>query len=290
MTISITEQQAYLMGWAYKIESHPFTEDVKNIMSPDELDCIITGNQTTIVFNNYAIYSLLRGVRRNDFIRGFFDRVGTIDTMTNVTMPISLLTDEMTSILDSVQSSKGIWIGINALEFLSTLYYPGVTNYRIKNYLEFVRWAVPHVDKQTSIPTFNWMKKREDAVAPLKNRFSDSGFDLTVVSKIKEFNNVCYYDTGIAVEPSNGYYFEIVGRSSISKTGWMIANNIGIIDASYRGSIIIALVRVNPAVVEIKLPMRIAQMIPRKLHIMNGVEQTIVSDTTRGTGGFGSSG
>ncbi len=134
------------------------------------------------------------------------------------------------------------------------------------------------------------MKTREDAIAPTKNRFSDSGYDLTVLSKIKESNGVIYYDTGIAVEPENGYYFEIVGRSSISKTGWMVANNIGIIDASYRGSIIVALVRVNQTADEITLPMRLVQMIPRKLIFMEGVEKMSLSDTKRGTGGFGSSG
>jgi dUTP pyrophosphatase len=70
----------------------------------------------------------------------------------------------------------------------------------------------------------------------------------------------------------------------------MLANNIGIIDATYRGSIIVALVRVNDNADEIKLPMRLVQMIPRSLILMNNIEVDSLSDTVRGSGGFGSSG
>jgi len=141
-----------------------------------------------------------------------------------------------------------------------------------------------------SIPEFKWKRTLENAVEPTKNIPSDSGYDLTVISKIKELNGVCYYDTGICVEPPTGFYFDVVGRSSISKTGWMLANNIGIIDATYRGSIIVALVRVNDNADEIKLPMRLVQMIPRSLILMNNIEVDSLSDTVRGSGGFGSSG
>jgi dUTP pyrophosphatase len=288
MTI-ISEQQAYLMGWVHEIKSHGIEGCKGRLMSPPILTCIISDLNTVGVFG-YANYSSLESVRRKDFIRGFFDRNGVINNLVDVRMPVSLLTDEMMSVIDSVQSTDGVWIGVNALEFMATLYYPGVTNYVVGNYHAFVRWAEPDASKQSELPTFKWKKTREDAVAPTKNRFSDSGYDLTVLSKIKESNGVIYYDTGISVEPSNGYYFEIVGRSSISKTGWMVANNIGIIDASYRGSIIVALVRANQTACEIETPMRLVQMIPRKLILMNSLEELSLSDTKRGSGGFGSSG
>jgi dUTP pyrophosphatase len=205
----------------------------------------------------------------------------------DVQMPVSLLTTEMLSAIDSIQTTPGVWNGVNALEFLASMYYQGVTNYVVENHQKFVNWANPGSNE---LPTFKWTKVREDAVAPVKNRFSDTGYDVTVISKIKESNGVIYYDTGISVEPPNGYYFEIVGRSSISKTGWMLANNVGIIDASYRGRLIVALVRVNQSAAEIELPMRLVQLIPRKLILMNGVEEKSLVDTKRGIGGFGSSG
>jgi dUTP pyrophosphatase len=143
---------------------------------------------------------------------------------------------------------------------------------------------------KSPIPEFKWKRTLENAVEPTKNISSDSGYDLTVISKIKEFNGVCYYDTGICVEPPDGFYFDVVGRSSISKTGWMLANNIGIIDATYRGSIIVALIKVYDDADEIQLPMRLVQMIPRSLILMENIEVDSLSDTVRGSGGFGSSG
>jgi dUTP pyrophosphatase len=283
MTI-ISEQQAYLMGWVHRIEEYPHQKNRE--MSTQILNSIVSDTQTIGVFS-YALYKSLENKRRIDFIRGVFDRNGFIDIYNNVRIPVSLLTLEMLLEIDSCQTTPGVWTGVNALEFLASMYYQGVTNYLVENHQKFVNWANPGSNE---LSTFKWTKVREDAVAPVKNRFSDSGYDLTVISKIKESNGVIYYDTGLSVEPPNGYYFEIVGRSSISKTGWMLANNVGIIDASYRGRVIVALVRVNQSAAEIELPMRIVQLIPRKLILMNGVEEKSLEDTKRGIGGFGSSG
>jgi dUTP pyrophosphatase len=290
MTI-ISEKQAYLMGWAYNINSTPYNITDEFNMNPHELNKIVSDPRCrTIGIFGFADYSLLEDVRRIDFMRGFFDRTGKIHAQITVEFDSTSLNIEMMSVIDALPSSPGLWEGINAIEFLATMYYPGVTHYSIDNYLTFTRLAYPHEWGITELPSFKWMKTDDNAVAPVKNRFSDAGFDLTVIKKMKVLDGVYYYDTGISVEPQNGYYFEIVGRSSISKTGWMLANNIGIIDASYRGSIIVALVRVNPDACEIETPMRLVQMIPRKMVAMNGFETVSLSDTKRGYGGFGSSG
>lgn len=129
-----------------------------------------------------------------------------------------------------------------------------------------------------------------DAIPPKKANVTDSGYDLCLIEKIKEENGVYWYDTGIAVQPPVGHYFEMVGRSSISKSGYMLANNIGIIDADYRGTLKVALVKVNPGAPDIELPARLVQIIPRQLIHMDAVETEILDDTVRGEGGFGSSG
>ena len=82
----------------------------------------------------------------------------------------------------------------------------------------------------------------------------------------------------------------MVGRSSISKTGWALANSIGIIDSSYRGSIIVALIKTDPSALELQLPCRIVQIIPRQLILMEAIEVDSLDDTERGEKGFGSSG
>tara|TARA_Y100000389_G_scaffold201059_1_gene242863 strand:- start:10490 stop:11230 length:741 start_codon:yes stop_codon:yes gene_type:complete len=139
----------------------------------------------------------------------------------------------------------------------------------------------------------HFAKCKECAVIPSKAHQSDTGFDLTIIDKVKRIDEkTVLYGTGIKVIPPSGYYFEIVPRSSISKTGYILSNNIGIIDQSYRGELLVALTKINPEAPDIELPCRIAQLIPREyIHLIPIVVSTdSFSDTTRGSGGFGSSG
>ena len=135
-------------------------------------------------------------------------------------------------------------------------------------------------------------KTHPQAVAPSKVHATDSGYDLVLVEKLKEVNNVTFYDTGIQVAPPAGFYFDLVGRSSISKSGYMLANNIGIIDNSYRGNIMVALVKIDHAAPDLVLPARLVQIIPRRVWDLplEDVGDGELNATARGTGGFGSSG
>jgi len=137
---------------------------------------------------------------------------------------------------------------------------------------------------------FRFTKTRNDAVSPLRANPTDSGLDLYLVALLKQEDGVYYYDTGISVEAPPGYYLELVGRSSISKSGYMLANNIGIIDNGYRGNIMVALVKINPNAPSIQLPARLVQIIPKQITQSTFVEVNSLGATPRGTGGFGSSG
>lgn len=143
------------------------------------------------------------------------------------------------------------------------------------------------LESKNIIKDFKFCKTRNDAIAPQKSRYSDSGFDLHLIEKIKNIGNVNYYDTGIAVEPPIGYYFDLVGRSSLSKTGWTIANNIGIIDMSYRGNIIVALYKHDKNAQDLELPIKLVQLIPRKLEQFIPIEVTTLNQTNRADRGFG---
>ena len=112
------------------------------------------------------------------------------------------------------------------------------------------------------------------------------------LSKIKDFNSkTTLYDTGIKIEVDEGYYTEIVPRSSISKFGYILANNIGIIDNHYRGNLMIALTKIADDAPEIVLPFKCCQLIVRKQIYSNLIEitdDTLLTETDRNTGGFGS--
>lgn len=140
-------------------------------------------------------------------------------------------------------------------------------------------------------PSIKVFKSNENAVIPSKAFEEDAGYDLTIISKIKDFNSkTSLYDTGIKIEVDEGYYTEIVPRSSISKFGYILANNIGIIDNHYRGNLMIALTKIADDAPEISLPFKCCQLIIRKQIEANLYEviDNSLSSTVRDEGGFGS--
>lgn len=238
------------------------------------------------------------------FLRGFFDGDGSISNITEeCRSPQCSITTSSINMRNAIKefckipcNENGIslwWYGNNALDFLSKLYKN--SNYRLYRkydlYLDISTW-VPSVSysKYYKNDHCKWAKTRKDAVSPSKERASDSGYDLVLLEKIKTVGKVEFYDTGIKVKPNFGYYFQIVPRSSISKTGYMLANSVGIIDRTYLGNIIVALIKIDETAPDLVLPLRMVQMIPTPIvHFeLEEVESFDVNETERGEGGFGS--
>ena len=147
-----------------------------------------------------------------------------------------------------------------------------------------------------SAPVVKMIKTKPGAVLPQKARGSDVGFDLTIIEKIKDMRPsgcTVLYDTGIQARVPFGHYLEIVPRSSLSKTGWMLANSTGIIDPSYTGNMLVAVARVDPDADTLPLPFCGFQLIVRRQEHMEIQEIQPADDDTktgRGDGGFGSTG
>ena len=136
-----------------------------------------------------------------------------------------------------------------------------------------------------------FLKTKNNAVLPFKERITDSGYDLTIIEKVKEIGDVEFYTTGIKVQfGSFGWYGMVVPRSSLSKTGYMMANSIGIIDRSYLGEILIALRKMDITADSIILPARVAQLIPMPIVHFEIKEITEFQETDRNEKGFGSTG
>ena len=129
---------------------------------------------------------------------------------------------------------------------------------------------------------------------PKRGHKSDAGIDLTAMSVEQKRPDVFFFDTGISVQMSDGYYVEIVPRSSITKTDFILANSVGIIDPDYRGRIFIPLRYVGSddaiKAAERLLLKRIAQMLIRKLESCQIEIVESLENTVRGKGGFGSTG
>lgn len=131
------------------------------------------------------------------------------------------------------------------------------------------------------------------AVIPTKGTDGSAGLDVTYISLVDDSVRFPRLRTGLAVQPPDGYYFELHGRSSLYKSGYMLANNVGVIDGDYRGEIIIVLTPINGVAYELPpVGSRVAQLVLKKNELANVEVAEILEldDTGRGVGGFGSTG
>ena len=129
---------------------------------------------------------------------------------------------------------------------------------------------------------------------PSRGHQTDAGIDLTAMAVEQKNHRVFLFDSGISIQISDGYYVEIVPRSSIIKTDFQMANSFGVIDPDYRGRIFIPFRFIGKVdgmkSAESLLKQRIAQMIVRKLESCSIEVVDSLEDTVRGIGGFGSTG
>ena len=97
--------------------------------------------------------------------------------------------------------------------------------------------------------------------------------------------------TGIAIELPVGYVALIYARSGLaSKKGLAPANKVGVVDADYRGEVMVALHNHGTVAQTIEAGERIAQMVIAPFITANFIESETLEDTVRGAGGFGSTG
>lgn len=97
--------------------------------------------------------------------------------------------------------------------------------------------------------------------------------------------------TGLAFEIPEGYAGFIYARSGLaSKKGLAPANKVGVIDADYRGEVMVALHNHGKEPQTIEVGERIAQMIIAPFVTANFIFSDELDDTVRGAGGFGSTG
>ena len=93
------------------------------------------------------------------------------------------------------------------------------------------------------------------------------------------------------MEVPAGYAGLIYARSGLACTkGLAPANKVGVIDADYRGEIIVALYNHSSEPITVEHGERIAQMVITPYLTADFQEVDELSDTTRGQGGFGSTG
>lgn len=139
------------------------------------------------------------------------------------------------------------------------------------------------------------MKKlRENAVIPERKTSGSAGYDLCAclgAEFIIEPGDLVIIPTGLAVEMEEGYSAMIFTRSGLGiKHGIHVSNGVGVIDSDYRGEIHVGLTNASKTPYKIVPGERIAQMILMRVFTPEIEEIEALSETDRGSGGFGSTG
>jgi dUTP pyrophosphatase len=138
------------------------------------------------------------------------------------------------------------------------------------------------------------LKLKENAILPQYQSEYSAGMDLHACIDdpitIKPLERVLI-PTGLSIELPIGYESQIRARSGLTlKFGITIANGVGTIESDYRGEYGVILINFGENEFIIKPDMRIAQLIISRYEHINWDEVEILSETKRGTGGYGSTG
>lgn len=131
-------------------------------------------------------------------------------------------------------------------------------------------------------------KLSDKAKTPTKAHKEDAGLDLYCSRcGFEGANWVCHSD--VAFEIPEGHVGLVFPRSSISNTGLMLCNSVGVIDSNYRGDVT---AKFRPMSGEhfYREGERFAQMIILPYPQVELLESDELSKTERGAGGYGSSG
>ena len=148
--------------------------------------------------------------------------------------------------------------------------------------------------------TIKIKKLNPNTPLPKKAHPSDYCYDCVAVSEEEIAPNVWKYGLGFALEllpetsvyPIDHYTFSIDARprSSVWKTGMVLANCVGTIDEDYRGELCAIFYHVLPNMPRYKVGDKIIQIKLGEAEELRFEEVDNLSDTDRGAGGFGSTG
>lgn len=311
-TISITQK-----GWEEcplrKISEMIFGENV--VQEHQNKDVLII-NDKTLVDYLVSLGGIKRGKKSDviempnipkdkiwPFICGYFDGDGGFKY--NYKYPEISITSNSKKMLKQISeywnvnyTGKGVIYssGAKALEICGKMYEScNLHNTRKYNYyLDILNWepCIENGGRWKFSDNAKYRRLSKDAIPPQKTRVTDSGFDVHAVEfkPINEDLGSYFADTKIAVEPPSGYYFELIGRSSLPLNNLQFIGGIGVIDKTYVGSIKMIVRKLDPSLPLPETPFKCGQLVLREFAHCEFVTVDELSDTDRGDSGFGSTG
>ena len=128
-----------------------------------------------------------------------------------------------------------------------------------------------------------------DAKLPVYGHPGDAGLDLfSVADRELAPGEVFAVPTGVQIAVPPGHVGLVWDKSGISLQG--VHRLAGVIDAGYRGEIQVVMINLGGTPFAIRKGMKIAQMLVQPVTSVIVVESDALDDTSRGEGGFGSTG
>lgn len=136
------------------------------------------------------------------------------------------------------------------------------------------------------------VKLNDGALMPTKAHSDDAGFDLyapmNLISGVIPPHGSLAIDTGVCMAIPKGYCGLVVSKSGLNVKKGLTSR--GLIDAGYRGSIVVKLFNETGEKHVIKAGEKISQIVLTSYLDVGLVEVDDLEKTERGTSGFGSSG
>jgi dUTP pyrophosphatase len=136
-------------------------------------------------------------------------------------------------------------------------------------------------------------KLKDEAKVPARAYDGDAGVDLYACEAAHLGPGERWsVGTGVAVEVPDGHAGLVLPRSGLARdNGIALVNSPGLIDAGYRGEVRVLLLNTDPAeTFRVEPGDRIAQLVIAPVALADPVEVESLGETSRGDGGFGSSG
>jgi len=135
-------------------------------------------------------------------------------------------------------------------------------------------------------------KENSEAILPNFAHPEDAGMDIySVEDKIIPAGKWALVKTGFSMELPHNYEAQVRSKSGLAlKSGLVVLNSPGTIDENYRGEVGVILLNVADSDYKVEKHQKIAQMVINEIKHFKVVEVESLTDTTRGEGGFGSTG
>lgn len=142
----------------------------------------------------------------------------------------------------------------------------------------------------------NIKKLHPDAIIPSYAKPGDAGMDLVAVDVKEHVDSLTdettkiIVDSGLSFEIPEGFVGLVFPRSSIQSTGLRLTNCVGVIDSGYRGPVRAIFDIKDSSLSYYQKGDRFAQIVILPYPQVVFVESEELSETERGSGGFGSTG